>query len=231
MPAFFTPTTPVKFIELDYEFFFADIEKFFGDLTFYLKWKKYWNDIFVEMDKQIIDYTKNFPDSNPVIQRLKNGYSKDEYEMFVYEHNTSGGTIYFHFDVEKMEYIQKNSDLEIVTITKNEVYIDEDTPFIDSKKKDNRLPYFIRMYGTETPFLCIDGNKRLQARIKNGQKSFEGYLFDGELLNHIFLGTPDLYFYAFLRECEFMLQVKNDDNSTLEDVFKQTQMYLQNKTS
>lgn len=228
MPAHFTSSTPLKFIEYDYEKLFVDYEKYFGNLSFFPRWKEYWINVFIEMDKQIVDYTKKFPNSNPVIQRLKHGFVDTDYEIFVYEHITSGGSFYLHFDVEKMKYFQKNNSLSVKTITKEELDIDPETPLIKNRINDKNLPYFIRMYGIVKPYICVDGNKRIQAQINNGQQSFKGYFFDDNILQGMFLGLPDLYYYAFIRECEHMYQLKSENNTTEKEIFELTQMHLLN---
>src|SRR5699024_10138589 len=187
----------------------------------------FWYKLFLEADEQIINYIKEFPNSNPIIQRLKHNQASVDYEIFNYEQIRNGGSFYMHFDVEKMKKYQKYNSLPIKTIKLDDLAIDPDTPLLKHKFNDVNLPYFVRMYGTRESFICVDGNKRILAKMEKGQQEFDGYLFEDHILQDMFLGAPDLSYYIFNKECEYMFRVMNEQDSTDQDVLQVTQMYLQ----
>ncbi|MFG6150621.1 hypothetical protein [Halobacillus sp. B23F22_1] len=229
MPAYFIPSTPMQVVDFDYEAFFNSFKNRFEHLYFYPEWKNYWLKIFHETENEVLDYVRRFPNSNPVLQRLKHGVAPDAYEMYVFEHVTEVGSFYLHFDVEKMKNFQRNASLTKETLSIDELYVDPTTPLNKEQEKDTRMPFFIRMYGTPQPYICVDGNKRIKARIANGQEKFEGYIFEDKDVVDMFFGSPDQYYYIFLRECEFMVKTQILEESTQKDIFQTTQMYLQGK--
>ena len=228
MPAYFTAYTPLQVTDFDYEAFFESFEDHFAHLSFYREWKEYWMDIFNEIDKLLLDYMREFPNSNPVLQRLKHGvvpYAND-YEMYVYTQPTAGGNFYLHFDVEKMKHFQKEQRLEKMTLSADDLYVDPTTPVVKEQEKDESLPFFVRMYGTPKPFICVDGNKRIQARLSKGQNTFKGYLFGDKDVMDMFFGS-DLYYFLFLKEYWLMIEKQKDRNAKEQDILQMTQMYHQ----
>ncbi|QFK71671.1 hypothetical protein F7984_10740 [Pradoshia sp. D12] len=229
MPALFTPLTPVKYVEFNFMGLIDSFGKQFGHLSFFPQWKKYWLDSFLDLDEQIKDYVKEFPNSNPIIQRIKAkpSVSLDNYELFQFEHITDYGIYTFHFDVEAMNIIKNNSKIPLETVKLNDLYIDPDTPVLKSKLEDRRKPLLVRMFGIEKAFICADGNKRLKIRIENGEDNFKCHIFYPQNIEDIFFGPLDLYYYTFLHEIEYMHRQILDHPNDEKAIFNVTQLYLQ----
>jgi hypothetical protein len=231
MPAIFTPTTPVTYVPFDFEGYTNSLNVHFGHYSFFEAWAQFWIRMFLESDEQIKDYIKRFPHSNPVIQRFSQHPSidLDLYEVFQVEHITDYGTYIFHFDVAAMNRIKEEWNVPIEVIKRSTLHIDPKTPHIEEKLEDERLPYFVRMFGIEKLFICADGNKRVRARMEQGDTEFKGYIFYPEHVERIFFGPQDYYFYMFLYEANLMYG-KMMDTANEKKVFSVTQMYLQTNT-
>lgn len=231
MPAFFTTGTPLKLVDFNYEAYFKELEKRFGGLSFYSEWKRFWIDIFQEQDQQITNYIKKFPGSNPAMEIMKRpnvpfGFI---YEMYTFEYITVGGSFYLHFDVEKMKYIQQKNivSIPIEDIPLEEIYVDPTTPTVKNKLTDQRLPYLTRIYGVDKSFLCVDGNKRIQSKIKySNVKNIKAYNFDRDQWQNMFFLDCDVYFMALTEELQFMNYLLKEKESE-QEILKGTQMYLQ----
>ncbi|MDQ1002865.1 hypothetical protein QFZ28_003265 [Neobacillus niacini] len=231
MPAYFTSKTPMKFVDFNYDAYFNYLEKTFGRLSFFSNWKRFWIDIFRYQDQQIIEFINKYPGSNPAIERMKRpgvpvGFS---YEIFTYEFSTAGGSIYLTFDVEKMKYVQhhKNVTIPIEEIPIEDIDVDPTTPIVRDKFKDQRLPFLTIMYGNNKPFICVDGNKRIQYRKENSKiEKVKGYLFNENHWEYMFFLDYDQYYMWFTREQQYMYYLQKI-NSTEQEIFEATQMYLQ----
>ncbi|OUB44284.1 hypothetical protein [Bacillus thuringiensis] len=234
MPAFFTPTQPMKKIEFDFEGYLNHIGEHIGSVSFFPEWKKYWLEIFLEQEEELDEYMKNFPGSNPILQRLKHypeiTLSNEKYEMFQFEHETDYGTYALHFDVERVKHFLSSNSMQTETIQLKHLYIDPETPVLHEKLQDNREPYFVRMYGIPQAYICMDGNKRMQARMQEGETSFTGYVFTPDHHNILFFGLGDLYYYILHYEAEMMLRLINKGKDEM-DIYEVTQMYLQAQQS
>ena len=227
MPVLFSAMTPVKYIEFDFEKYLDSSKMTFGHLSFFDEWKRFWLNTFLKLDEDVKDYIQRFPGSNPIMQRIKNYPSLSDYEMFQFEHKTDSGSFYYHFNVEKMKYIIRNKNISIEEIDLNHLYIDSTTPLLQNKLKDERLPFFIRMFGFNKPFICVDGNKRITARIQHGENTFKGYVFYPEDIQELFFGPIDYYFYVFHFEMELMYRQIKDFQGQEERVLQVTQLHLQ----
>jgi len=227
MPHYFTPYTSLTLTNFDYDKFFDSIKTIFGHLSFYNDWCSFWNKVFSEMDNQTKEYMNKYPNSNPILQRVKYNSEIYSYEMYNYEQITEGGAFYFHFDVEKMKNYIKHYSLPVETLSINSVHIDPETPVISEFADNDDLPFFVRMFGIEKPFICADGNKRIKAKMEKGQRQFKGYIFDDKTIINMFFGVPDEYYYMFFREMELMNRVEKQVNSKEQDILEVTQMYHQ----
>ncbi|MCM2535194.1 hypothetical protein NDK43_26140 [Neobacillus pocheonensis] len=233
MPAFFTSLTPMKLVDFDYEAFFTHIEETVGGLSFFSKWKKFWINFFQEQDQQILDFIKEHPGSNPIMERLKrpNVPSRFNYESFVYEYITPGGSFYLHFDVEKIKVVQHQYlhkvTIPIEDIPIGNIYIDPTTPIVENKLTDQRLPYLTKIYGSDKPFICVDGNHRIQSKIKNSEvQNIKAYIFSDDHWDFMFFLKCDVYFMALTKELQSMAFLLNQ-KGTEQDILEVTQMYLQ----
>lgn len=230
MPASFTPTQPMKKIEFDFEGYLNYIGEHIGGLSFFSEWKKYWLETFLEQEEALDEYMKKFPDSNPILQRLKHypefALSNENYEMFQFEHVTDYGTFVLHFDVERVRHFLSSNFVQTETIQLKDLYIDPETPVIREKLQDNREPYFVRMYGTPQAYICIDGNKRIQAKIQEGETSFTGYVFTPEHHEILFFGLTEVYYYILNYEADMILRLMNEGQEE-RDIYQVTQMVLQ----
>lgn len=228
MPVLFTPLTPVKYVEYNFTGLIDSFDNLFGHLAFFPQWKKYWLDIFLDLDEQAKDYMKKFPNSNPIIQRMKAKPSMllENYELFQFEHITDYGIYTFHFNVEAMKTIKNTSKIPLETVKLNDLYVDPDTPVLKSKLEDRRKPLLVRIFGIDKAYICADGNKRLKIRIENGEKKFKCHIFHPHHIENIFFGPQDLYYYTFLYEIEFMYRQILDDPNDEKAVFNVTQLYL-----
>ncbi|MGG0717606.1 hypothetical protein ABE096_08395 [Robertmurraya massiliosenegalensis] len=150
----------------------------------------------------------------------------EDYEVFQYAFITGFGTFTFHFDVPAMNHLKGELGVPIEIIPGSELRIDPETPFIKEKLEDERLPYFVRMFGLKDAFICADGNKRTKARMERGDTEFRGYVFYAEHAERFFFFPQEFYFYKFLLEVTRMnAQMKENWNER--DVFRMTQIYLQ----
>ncbi|UTE72816.1 hypothetical protein M1I95_21745 [Rossellomorea marisflavi] len=228
MPVKFTPSTPAKYVPFDFEGYVSSMNTYFGNYSFFDKWLRYWTELFHKLDEDVKLYIKRFPHTNPVMQRilhyptarLKNN------EVYHFDHITEFGTFHFHFDVEKMNSFKEKLGVPIEVVKGSTLYIDDDTPYIHDKLKDERLPFFVRVFGVEESFVCADGNKRIKARMNNGEQNFRGYVFYPEHAEHIFFGPLDFYFYIFLYEVNLMY-AEMMEKSSEKGVLSVTQLHLQ----
>jgi hypothetical protein len=228
MPMLFTPTTRVKYVPFDFEGYLSSLGSYFGHYSFFEEWKDYWLAIFLDFDAQIKDYIQKSPHLNPVTQRVSEYpiLGLEPYEVFQYAFKTDFGTFTFHFDVPAMNHLKGELGVPIEIIQGSNLRIDPETPLLEGKLADERLPFFIRFFGIKESFICADGNKRTKARIERGDTEFRGYVFYPEHMGRIFFGPQDLYFYRFLYESSLMYaEMKETGNE--QDVFSVTQMYLQ----
>jgi len=220
MPSKITDTTTVEYVPFNFEGYIDSLKEYFGQYRFFDKWKRYWLDIFLELDEEVKTYITTFPNSNPIKQRISKAY-----EMFQVDHVTDYGTFTFHFDVEEMHTIKEKLKVPIGVIKRTDFYIDPDTPYMKEKLDDQRLPYFVRMAGIKESFIVADGNKRVRARIEQGERDFRGYIFWPEHAQRIFFGPLELYFYLFLYEMNYM-HASMTENPSEANVLSVTQMHL-----
>ncbi|MBG9547315.1 hypothetical protein ACOSZF_22325 [Cytobacillus firmus] len=220
MPCTFTATTPVEYVPYDFECYIDSFKNYFGQYTFFDEWKQFWLEIFHKEDEKVKSYVKASPNSNPIMQS-----TEEDYEMFHIEHETDYGTFTFHFNVEAMHTIKETMQVPVGVINRVHIYIDPDTPYIEEKLKDQRLPYFVRMAGIEKSFICADGNKRVKARIEKGETDLKGYIFWPQHVQRIFFIPLELCFYMFLQELNHM-RTNQIENPSEANVLRTTQMHL-----
>ncbi|GLH64516.1 hypothetical protein PG301_23550 [Parageobacillus sp. G301] len=96
-------------------------------------------------------------------------------------------------------------NLNKITLSPSEFFLDDETIYNAGKVNDNRLPFFARMFAVPHPFIVFDGNKRIMAKIKNGEKSFTGYEFPPQLVANSFFSDLEGWFYALLAEMNTFL--------------------------
>ncbi|KAA0748524.1 hypothetical protein DN401_27330 [Bacillus sp. BF2-3] len=228
MPVSFTPVTPIKITDFDYKGVLDSQFTYLGEYSFFEKWKEYWLENFMAEEEVIKDYMEKFPGSNPILQRVKY-YPHlliEDYEVFSFEHITPFGTIELHFDVESMKKFIEVNQLEKETINISQIYVNSETPVIQEKKQDHRIPYFVRMFGTTHSYVCVDGNKRMQVRLGEGQTEFEGYVFYPEHHQAMFICGVDLKYYILMYELNTLVALKESGYDE-QRIYESTQMYLQ----
>ncbi|PFS10898.1 hypothetical protein COK55_24410 [Bacillus cereus] len=228
MPVSFTPVTPIKITEFDYKGFLDSQSTYLGEYSFFEKWKEHWLEIFMAEEEAIREYMERFPGSNPILQRVKH-YPHlliEDYEVYSFEHITPFGTVELHFDVENMKKFLEVNQLEKETLDISRIYVDSETPVIQEKKQDHRIPYFVRMFGTPHSYVCVDGNKRVQVRLAEGQTEFEGYVFYPEHYQTMFICGVDLNYYILMYELNTLV-AKKEEGYDEQGIYESTQMYLQ----
>lgn len=228
MPVSFTPVTSIKITDFDYKGVLDSQFTYLGEYSFFEKWKEYWLENFMAEEEVIKDYMEKFPGSNPILQRVKY-YPHlliEDYEVFSFEHITPFGTIELHFDVESMKKFIEVNQLEKETINISQIYVNSETPVIQEKKQDHRIPYFVRMFGTTHSYVCVDGNKRMQVRLGEGQTEFEGYVFYPEHHQAMFICGVDLKYYILMYELNTLVALKESGYDE-QRIYESTQMYLQ----
>ncbi|MEC1393698.1 hypothetical protein P9D26_10170 [Bacillus velezensis] len=203
MPISFTATTPSKYYLFPFEKFMNldALENNLGSLPFFENWREFWLKTFKEED----EFLKSNLDS--VVNPIKRLESKPEYigmyEMYNFEYVTPVGSYFYKFDVEKMKYLVHHHNIQEENIDTEFIFVDPSTPFMKSKVIDSRLPFLVRFYGAEKPFLCVDGNKRMRAKIGIEKiNTVNAYLFGEPHRNAIFFDKLDMYFYAFHHEVD-----------------------------
>ena len=230
MPISFTPDTPIIMTEFNFEGLLESQAKYLGRFSFFPEWKKYWLNIFLEKEDEVKGYIRKFPDSNPILQRIKHYPSASplNYEMYSFKHTTDFGVFNLHFDIESMKHFQTSNRMNIEEIHISNLYVNPDTPLLKNKIQDKRIPYFIRMYGMEKFFVCADGNKRIQARMKNGETSFEGYVFNPEHYEVMFFESIDMYYYFLMYELNTLFILVQEGYKEKE-IYESTQMFFQSR--
>ncbi|WHY56013.1 hypothetical protein [Peribacillus simplex] len=237
MPAYFNAGTPLEYRTFDYNAYFDELQKTFGVLSFYKEWKDFWINTFEFHDQKIKDFIKEHPGSNPAREYMnKKNYDNQVYEIYVFEYVTPGGSFHLHFDIEKMKYVtyKKLRSVSVQEIPLHELFVDPTTLYIkDKHMQDERLPFAVEMYGLQNGddpchYLCVDGNKRIQSRIKkdpNIQK-IESFVFDIDHWDFMFFFSLDEYFMGFTRELQ-ILQYCIRTNRPEREAWESTQSFLQ----
>lgn len=231
MPLKFTPATPMEYVPFDFEGHIdASCSEKFGHYSFYNEWKQHWVNVFNKLDAGVKTYIERHPGSNPVMERLKGFplYPLARYEVYYYELITDHGTFTFHFNVEAMDAFKGKLGVPLEMINEKDLYIDPQTPYYERKLQDKRLPFFVRIAGAKESFICADGNKRIKARMENGERRFRGYVFYADHINRLrlFFSELEFQFYIFLFEVEFMNGNMEEDPSE-KNVLSITQFFLQ----
>ncbi|MBE5096862.1 hypothetical protein [Bacillus thuringiensis] len=228
MPVSFTPDTPIKITEFDYKGFLDSQSAYLGEYSFFEKWKEHWLEIFMAEEAAIKECMERFPGSNPILARAKHypNRSIGEYEMYSFDNITPFGTVALHFDVENMKEFLEVNQLEKETLNISQIYVDPETPVIQEKKQDHRIPFFVRMYGTPHSYICVDGNKRVQVRLAEGQTEFEGYVFYPEHYQTMFVFGVDVNYYILMYELDALFE-KKEEGYDEQGIYESTQMYLQ----
>lgn len=87
-----------------------------------------------------------------------------------------------------------------LTLNKNDFYTDPDTEYSDVNLADKRLPFFTQMYTIDKPFIVIDGNKQIMAKMSEGIQSFEGFEITPNIVTQSFFTGLEMWFYTLLPE-------------------------------
>ncbi|MDL0420686.1 hypothetical protein [Heyndrickxia ginsengihumi] len=205
MAYMFTPSEPIQYCEFNYsEFLDYAIDKSdFRKLPFINQWKQYWAEKLELEDDAVKEFIKQHPNTNPLLMRAKEfpEQFKERNEMFLYLYRSEHGEdYYFHFDIEKVKYYVNLQEPPKLTLKSNEFHIDSDTEFSDVNFQDQRLPFFAQMFTIDKPYIVIDGNKRIMARINKGIRSFEGYEITPDIVMNSFFTGLEMWFYTLLYE-------------------------------
>lgn len=201
----FTAIEPIRYHEFDYKRFlnFAILNLQLRELPFIKEWRDKWNLILKYYDDDVKKYIEEHPGTNPIQERLKANPKqfKKRNEMFVHEFNSiDGGTYYFHYDVEKMKRLVKANKVKKVTLDCSQFFLDKETIYEKSRVSNNELPYFAPVFAVPQQYIVVDGNKRIMAKLKNGQRTFTGYAFTPQQVIESFFFELDGWFYRLLAE-------------------------------
>ncbi|MDQ0927807.1 hypothetical protein QFZ25_001867 [Bacillus atrophaeus] len=205
MPISFTATSPSEYYSFPfYKYLNQDVFKdILGSLPFFNDWKNFWIDTLIKEDELLKS------NIDKIINPLKKSESQTDivgiYEMFHFEFNSPVGSYIYKFDVEKMKYLAEHKNIEKDNFSLDSIHFDSTAPLIASKVNDTRIPFLVRFYGTPTPLLCVDGNKRLKAKTEiENSDAIVAYLFDENYLDKMFFDKVDQLFYSLHRETEDM---------------------------
>lgn len=203
----FTPAEPIKYRKFSYKKFLDYVVKksTLRSLPFINEWRIHWLSLLQKEDRVVKDFIKKHSHTNPLLMRAKQypEQFKDRNEMFLFVYQSGHGEDFnFHFDVEKMHYFLKSNEPSKITLESNDFYIDPDTNYTEFSLKDNRLPYFTPMFTLDKPYITIDGNKRIMAKLDNGIKKFEGYEITPEIVSQCFFTGLETWFYTLLYEIQ-----------------------------
>lgn len=220
MPIKFTATElPIK-TEFDFEGYLVNIHKHIKPLFFSDQWVGFWNQNLKHYDLEL--HNQVDAGYSPVAaRRAETGITRD-YEVYSFEYLTDHGVYNYQFDIESVKSMVESYPIEAIKL--GEVYVDPETEYIAEKLNHDELPIFVRFYGVSQPFVCIDGNKRLMARIHNGQEEFKAHIIYENQLNGIFFTTLDLLFYLLHAELEYLFRGVNLGKDPYE-LYKATRLY------
>ncbi|MGI2851615.1 hypothetical protein ACRS6Y_15270 [Bacillus cytotoxicus] len=205
MAFIFTPSEPIKYSQFNYEKFLDYVvnNSTLRDLSFIDDWKKFWKDKLQKEDETVQEYIKQNSDTNPLLIRAKQHPEqfKNRNEMYLYVYRSGHGEdFYFHFDIEKINDFIRLQEPTKLTLKLDDFYIDPDTKYSDNNVQDQRLPFFAPMFTIDKPYILIDGNKRVTARINKGIRSFECYEIHPNILMQSFFTKLEMWFYTLLYE-------------------------------
>ncbi|EHA30673.1 hypothetical protein [Bacillus subtilis] len=218
MPICFTATSPSEYYSFPFDKYLnQDIFKHaLGSLPFFKDWKNFWIDTLIKEDELLKS------NIDKVINPLKS--SEETHEMFDFKFNSPVGSYIYKFDIEKMKYLITHANVERHNFSLDSVHFNSSAPLIASKVNDNRLPFLVRFYGTPTPLLCVDGNKRLKAKTEiEKSDAIVAYLFDENYLDKMFFDKVDQLFYSLHCETEDMHRAMSMGFSS-EQIFNLTLM-------
>ncbi len=207
MAFIFTPSEPIKYCQFSYEKFLDYVienSNFMG-LSFIDEWKRIWIRKLQKEDKDVIKLIKRLEHTNPLLIRAKEfpEQFKERNEMFLYEYKSGHGEdFYFHFDIESVKYYFNKIEPPKITLNSNEFYVDPETKFSEANLQDRRLPFFAQMFTIEKPYIVIDGNKRVMARLDKGMSNFMGYEATPDIVSQSFFTSLEKMFYLLLYEAK-----------------------------
>ncbi|MFC5541422.1 hypothetical protein ACFPOH_06465 [Ureibacillus suwonensis] len=201
----FTAIEPIRYHEFDYEKFlnFSIANSQLGELPFRKEWKDKWLSILTKYDDDVKKYIESHSDTNPMLERAKANPKqfKKRNEMFLYEFTSpNAGSFYFHFDVEKIKRLAEKNRLHKVTLNRFQFYLDKDTPYEKSRIINSSLPIFAPIFAVPQQYVAVDGNKRIMAKLINGERKFSGLALDPQQAVECFFFDLDAWFYRLLRE-------------------------------
>lgn len=205
MAFIFTPSEPIKYTKFNYEKFIDYVvgNSTLSSLLFIDEWKKFWITKLQKEDATIKEYIKEYSHTNPLLMRAKQfpEQFQDRNEMFLFVYRSGHGEDFnFHFDIEKVNDFISSKKPSKFTLESNGFYIDPDTNYDNVNLQDHRLPYFTQMFTIDKPYIIIDGNKRVMARLEKGIERFEGYEITPDIASQCFFTELEKWFYALLYE-------------------------------
>lgn len=168
----------------------------------YLKeFRTFWINKLLTAEEKLKKTVKLNPNYNPLATKPLG--PKGRYETYCFEFTAGHGESYFFtFDVNEMDnYLNKHA-LPSKTLDEQSLYYDPMTPYIPGKLNDVRTPYFGRMFGIPKMYLTVDGSHRIKARVVNGEKKFEGYIFEEDTLHNFLVFDLDKFLYLALYEIQ-----------------------------
>ncbi|MEH7552902.1 hypothetical protein [Bacillus altitudinis] len=224
MPIYYTQTQ-TKTYNFDFQAYLESdvLKNAFGHLSFYPSWIKYWCDELNARDKVELEYARLNPNTNPVLKRYL--IEKRKIEVFRHELITVAGKYIFQYDVDRLKNFVRQVSLQVQKIDTSTIFVDPNTKFSRNKINDNRLPILVRDFGTEYPFTCIDGNKRIHANLRlNKKKAIDAYVLNPEHSKHFFFRSLDHAFYILNYEIQ-MMSLEMSSSFDESKVLACTQMY------
>ncbi|TES45503.1 hypothetical protein E2L07_20475 [Halalkalibacterium halodurans] len=179
-------------------------------------------------DYQLKKWIKMYPNTNPLFFRYGKAQDLEKtLEMYKFQYITRYGQFIYHFDVEMVNNLVREQKLPLEKIQLDDLALDLSTKLIKSKLDDKRFPIFLRFYGLDKPYICLDGNKRIQARATlNNENVFKGFvIYPTEVINSIFFTEVELLFFVFNFECVNLIYGLQD-GWTEKELWEFTQAYL-----
>ncbi|EMT45700.1 hypothetical protein H919_08650 [Anoxybacillus flavithermus AK1] len=107
---------------------------------------------------------------------------------------------YTKFLTVPMKRLVKANKVKKVTLDCSQFFLDKETIYEKSRVSNNELPYFAPIFDVPQQYIVVDGNKRIMAKLKNGQRTFTGYAFTPQQVIESFFFELDGWFYRLLAE-------------------------------
>ncbi|PFW75831.1 hypothetical protein COL23_13415 [Priestia aryabhattai] len=130
--------------------------------------------------------------------------NKDRYEIFSHQLNFDiGESFAVHYDIEKIHAALKGNSIEpeYIDLVNSHIEISP-TPYIKSKSLDNRPIYMSFTPLIRSPYTVIDGNHRVNSKLRNGINVMDSYMIENPTFSFVF--KIEKLFYKFLFEMHFL---------------------------